>query len=221
MTHKEISGVIYKKCLICRQWFKCNTNNFYKNNSGYDKLSPYCKSCEINKSFKYAKKHPEKIKQYNKTHNNRYDIRIKHKEYRKEHKKQVKITEKQWRKNYPEKLKQYSEKYSNKKHNISSKEWVACKNYFKDKQNKWCCAYCGITEKEAKENYNNYLHKEHVDPNGANDLSNCVPACKSCNSSKGEQDIEEWYRKQNFFNKNNLDKIHKWIGKDYKKYIHQ
>jgi len=37
----------------------------------------------------------------------------------------------------------------------------------------------------------NILHKEHVDDNGANDLSNCVPSCQSCNSTKNLKTLEE------------------------------
>ena len=124
----------------------------------------------------------------------------------------------QYRQNNPDKIKQYNlHRKQNKKHKISKKEWESCKEYFNNS-----CAYCGISNEDAKKKYKNYLHKEHVDYNGANDLSNCVPACKSCNSLKWEYTLEDWYNKNNSrFTQERLDKIYKWLNKDYKNYIIQ
>ena len=54
----------------------------------------------------------------------------------------------------------------------------------------------------------------------ANDLSNCIPACNSCNSSKWEHSFDEWYMPNNpIYSQVRLDKINKWLNKDYKFYI--
>lgn len=61
-----------------------------------------------------------------------------------------------------------------------------------------CCAYCGITGD---------MEIEHVVPisrGGAHDSMNIVPACHPCNSSKAANDLEEWYRSQQFFNPSRL-----------------
>jgi hypothetical protein len=64
------------------------------------------------------------------------------------------------------------------------------------------------------------LHREHVDHQGDNDLSNCIPACMSCNASKGQYNIYEWYNEENDnFSSERLDKIHKWLSEDYITYI--
>ncbi len=64
------------------------------------------------------------------------------------------------------------------------------------------------------------LHKEHVNHNGANDLSNCVPACYSCNSKKWIYEFEDWYNEGNeIFSQYRLDKIYKWLSNDYKIYL--
>ena len=64
------------------------------------------------------------------------------------------------------------------------------------------------------------LHKEHVDHNGANDLSNCVPACQSCNSSKWEFDFNDWYCPNNpVFTQERYEKIVKWLEEDFLIYI--
>ncbi|MBN3352111.1 HNH endonuclease [Clostridium botulinum] len=121
----------------------------------------------------------------------------------------------EWQQNNKDKIKQYSEVRSNKNHTITSKEWNICKEYFNNS-----CAYCGMTEKEHREIFNQDLHKEHVECEGANDLSNCVPACRSCNSSKNIFQLTEWYNKNNpKFNQEKLDVINKWLSEDYKKII--
>jgi hypothetical protein len=63
------------------------------------------------------------------------------------------------------------------------------------------------------------FHKEHVDCNGSDDLSNCVPSCKTCNSSKHTEKLEDWYAENNsIFNKDRFDKIHKWLDNDWQEY---
>lgn len=128
---------------------------------------------------------------------------------------------KDWEQNNKDKIKRYGEKrYSNKKHKISKKEWIVCKLYFDNS-----CAYCALHEDSHYRIYSGQLkkidlHKEHVDDDGANDLSNCIPACQSCNSSKRDFKLEDWYNENNpDFTQERLDKIHKWLNDDYKKYI--
>ena len=85
---------------------------------------------------------------------------------------------------------------------LSREDWVQCKEYFKHQ-----CAYCG---KELKS-----FAKEHVIPvskGGPLVRTNIVPSCKSCNSSKINNDMEPWYRTQPSFSESRLAKINKWIG---------
>ena len=58
---------------------------------------------------------------------------------------------------------------------------IQCNNY---------CWYCGKEVEPSK------LTKEHVFPRskgGDNDMDNIIMVCKSCNSSKGDMDLFEWY----------------------------
>lgn len=60
---------------------------------------------------------------------------------------------------------------------------IQCKNY---------CWYCGKEVEPSK------LTKDHVFPRskgGDNDMDNIIMVCKSCNSSKGDMDLFEWYAK--------------------------
>jgi len=122
-----------------------------------------------------------------------------------------------WRENNKDKLKQYRENRKVKHHTISKDEWILCKEYFNNS-----CAYCGLS---AENHYKKYageykfmdLHKEHVDDNGTNDISNCIPSCHACNSRKWSFDFYEWYSEGNEnYSKERIEKILKWIKGDYK-----
>ena len=59
------------------------------------------------------------------------------------------------------------------------------------------CWYCGEKLEPSK------LTKDHVfprDKGGNNDMDNIIMVCKSCNSSKGNLDLFEWY----------FEVLHKW-----------
>ena len=62
-------------------------------------------------------------------------------------------------------------------------------NVAKIKENDYCW-YCGKEMEPSK------LTKDHVFPRskgGANDMDNIIMVCKTCNSSKGNMDLFEWY----------------------------
>lgn len=70
------------------------------------------------------------------------------------------------------------------------------------------CAYCGCTPLKGKR-----LTKDHLKPvseGGLTTPDNIVPACASCNSSKGAEDFKDWYMRQPFFSQERLNKIFKW-----------
>lgn len=76
-----------------------------------------------------------------------------------------------------------------------------------------CCAYCGKPESSEM------LHIDHflpVSKGGTHVLSNLVPACETCNYSKRNHHPEEWYRKQEFFNKKRWQSILKILNKTSK-----
>ena len=81
---------------------------------------------------------------------------------------------------------------------ITSKQFMARCAAFN-----FCCAYCNKpTEMETE--------LEHVisrSKGGSHCLANIVPACRSCNRSKYNYEMESWYKKQIFYKKERLDKI--------------
>jgi 5-methylcytosine-specific restriction endonuclease McrA len=131
------------------------------------------------------------------------------KEYRKKNVKGVKASIKQWKTLHPERIREYSKRQRERNHEKAmqaSKAWRQCNwgkdyatqcrrrarilaapiNDFTDAQ--WTqlkrnfnqrCAYC---RKKRR------LTRDHVIPlskGGSHTVSNIVPACQSCNSSKG------------------------------------
>lgn len=190
----------------------CIEEFFYKNGNKTDGLFTFCKECDKQKTVHWQENNREQLLIHN--------FKMNRKPHRMEARR---INSKQRRengyydnyyKNNPEQFKKYNQDRQHKNHDISEEQWGNCKSYF----NYECC-YCGISEVEAKEKYGQYLHKEHYDDDGANDISNCVPSCKVCNSSKWKFDTDEWYPKQEFYSEQKLEKINKWISEDYKQYL--
>ncbi len=70
------------------------------------------------------------------------------------------------------------------------------------------CAYCGRTMKKGER-----LTRDHLEPisrGGKTVQSNVVPACTSCNCSKGNTEWHEWFMKQPFFSQERMNRIFKW-----------
>jgi len=86
---------------------------------------------------------------------------------------------------------------------LSHQEWKEILIYFGGE-----CAYCGCTPKRRQR-----LTKDHllaVSAGGKTCSENVVPACSSCNSSKGAEDFKEWFMRQPFFSQERLNRIFKW-----------
>lgn len=68
--------------------------------------------------------------------------------------------------------------------------------------------------------YKQDLHREHVDHDGSNKLDNCAPSCRSCNSSKYNKEIDDWYNESNeYFTIERLQRLNSWRDSDHKKYL--
>lgn len=68
-----------------------------------------------------------------------------------------------------------------------------------------CCAYCGCAGD---------MEIEHVVPisrGGAHDISNIVPACAPCNSSKSAREMEAWYKEHPYFCELRLQRIRRIV----------
>jgi hypothetical protein len=58
---------------------------------------------------------------------------------------------------------------------------------------------------------------DHIVPrfkSGCSNRNNLIPACCRCNSNKASTDMETWYKQQDFFTQENLDRIKTWMIPD-------
>lgn len=97
---------------------------------------------------------------------------------------------------------QSRDRKANTKGTLTVEQWHdACRAFnFK-------CAYCGQEHK---------LTMDHVVPvskGGSTEATNIIPACQSCNSSKCDKDVIEWYTAQPFYDKQRLENIFKFLKK--------
>ena len=193
-------------------------NKYSKKRGNYTYYQPYCKECAIKATEEsqmkdydnYLRKSREKQRRRNSTEESKL--------YNKKH------TEKRRSEGYfkryqienKDKFAQYRiNREQNKTHEITDGEWSSCLIYFSHS-----CAYCGISEQQAVKEYDQRLHKEHVDHEGENGLSNNIPACKSCNSKKWTFPFEDWYNSENeVFDTDRYLRIVNWIGGDFEKYL--
>lgn len=86
---------------------------------------------------------------------------------------------------------------------LSLMDWATSMVYFNG-----VCMYCG---KPAP--IKGQLTKDHIIPishGGHTEKTNIGPCCRYCNTSKNNQDMETWYRKQKFFDDKQLQKIQEW-----------
>lgn len=224
--HKVIDEIEYKRCAYHEKyfgeevWFPCTEEYFYKNKlNKSDGLYPECKECSKKKTIEHQLNNPKRTKEskHNWHQNNNSAARTK--QWRKDNPERKQEYQSYYFKSNPDKLRIYNQNHQHKEHKITNKEWLACKNYFGNS-----CAYCGMHVDNHYQNFKGSLrkcdlHKEHANHFGANDLSNCVPACLSCNSHKWQFELEKWYKEYPAFTQERLNKIMKWLNEDYKKYI--
>lgn len=216
--HKLIDGTIYKWCKFGQHWVVMDTEHFYTNKSNaIDGLHPDCKYHTIKKSRKWAKENPERekalrhIMNTNPSDKSRETKRV-NAQTRRDNGKYY-----EWLKNNPDRQRAYN--LNHRQHDITEKEWESCKDYFDNR-----CAYCGISIEQhiAKRKNKSFimdLHREHVDDEGYNDLRNCVPSCRECNSAKYNFIMIDWFFKQTFYDEERYNKIIQWTTDDYKQYI--
>lgn len=83
---------------------------------------------------------------------------------------------------------------------LTLEQWENATKFFE-----YRCAYCG---KES------HLEQEHfiaISKGGGYTKGNIIPACKSCNSSKGNKHFDEWYPKYKYYSEERKVKIYKYL----------
>jgi superfamily II DNA helicase RecQ len=225
--------ITYKKCSNedCENPWLPDTNEYFygqwyttKHGKIY-KLEGQCKNCRRKKQLKYKRENPDKVKESEKKwyKENKNKKLTYFKNWRSENRERWDQLMKEYQQSEifkNEKSSLYRNNRKNKKHEINKKEWRACKDYFHNE-----CAYCGLSANKHLYRYGGELklfglHKEHVVHDGKNDLSNCVPSCRDCNSYKSAIPFEVWYNEDNpSFAQERYERIINWLTEDYKLHI--
>lgn len=84
---------------------------------------------------------------------------------------------------------------------LTDEQWEEVKFHFNNR-----CAYCNSDKPLAQDHFLSLSH------GGFYEQSNIIPACKSCNSSKGAKPYSEWHHKQPHYTKEREAKIYKYLG---------
>jgi hypothetical protein len=228
--HKIIDGVLYRRCTgECKEWKPETYDYFYYKNKSKPELgfSGECKKCGTKRTKIWMqiddnyKNHLDYKKEWNKNEENNKRQREHYKQWREDNKEWKQQYQLEYQRKYPEKMAIYGEnRRKHKTHRITDSEWNNCLKYFNHR-----CAYCGLP---IEEHYNMFagklrwenLNKEHVIHKGGNRLDNCIPSCKSCNDSKWEYTLDEWYNENNpNFAQERYIRIIKWLMEDCFKYM--
>ena len=232
---------VIKKCTKCSRLLIANEINFSKNKNGKWGLSARCKKCDKKYNKQWRKNNPEYQKQWHKEHkekvnerhrqhyqDNKEEINEKHKQYNKEHKEEISEYNKQYREEHKEEkkecYKQWAKNNPNKVFNkcqkrrlreesqgrgITKEQWLEMMEFFD-----WQCAYSGIVLGDNR----TIDHIFPISNGGLNEIWNCVPMLKSYNCSKKTSDMLDWYRQQDFYSEERLNKIYEWIEYAYNKW---
>lgn len=201
-----------KVCTKCGMVLFATSDYFDRDKYSKDGLRSSCKECK--KAYRrYAK---DKIKEYNKlyrkinremlnTHNRIYMKENKDKinEYRRKynqvHKERRNLVNQIWYKaTYETNKEMYRLRKLKRKarlekleSTLTMEQWEITKSYFN-----FSCAYCGRKKRT--------LEQDHFIPlikNGPYTVGNIIPACRSCNGSKKDNDFFEWYPNYLYYNK--------------------
>lgn len=166
------------------------------------------------KSEEYRKKHREELKSYHSAYNkihyqkNKNKHREKNKRHYEQNKKSYRARTIKWREKNADEYKKINRDGSIRRRartagllsSFTSNQWHNCLSHFNHQ-----CAYCDCTEK---------LEQEHVIPvskGGHYTLDNIIPACRSCNASKNNKSLEEWYINHESYSEERLKAIYQYL----------
>jgi len=178
-----------------KQYYQDNKDHFTENAKQYYQSNKKAKA-EYGKHYKEANKeaNKENAKQY--YQNNR--------EYFTEYAKQYKEDHKEYLKQYNEDHKDQATIRSQKRRTLKKllpatltiNQWENIKTHFNNK-----CAYCGKELPLAQE------HFIALSKGGEYSITNIIPSCQSCNSSKSNKNFFTWYPKHKYFSEKRELKI--------------
>ena len=235
MSYKtlEANEKHFKTCTKCGETLPATTEYFYKHNSCKYGLRSVCKKCIAERGKQYRENNKEKELKRHKQYyeNNKEKIAERSKQHYKDNKDKIAERSKQYRENNKDKIKKQQKQYystpqgqvvafnrscrrrtkeQNQGNGITSEQWLECMKFFN-----WKCAYSGqVLSKDTRS-------LDHIIPlnnGGKHEIWNLVPMYKPYNSSKHDKDMEEWYKQQDFYSEERLQKIYEWQEYAFTKY---
>ena len=230
------------KCKECKkkrqkEHYEENKDKILKRNKKYNK-----KYYEENKDKvkenrkKYYEENKDKEKEYQKEHyeENKDKILEHNKKYREENKDKIKENRKKYYEENKDKEKEYQKEYckenpekvfnnrnkrrsklENQGRGITKEQYIECNNWFN-----WKCAYSGEKLQKNKSTYGRTLdHIIALNNEGLNEPWNIIPMRKGYNSSKNATENSlNWYKEQEYFDIDRLNKIVEWQIYAYEKW---
>lgn len=152
----------------------------------------------LNDAKKYYEENRQRIKEY--------DAKYRPKYY-KENREYYRLRGRKNREKNKEIYKMYTQKYRARKNslisNFTTDQWQQCLTHFNHQ-----CAYCGSTES---------LEQEHVIPvsrGGHYTPDNIIPACRSCNASKNNKIMQDWFTQHEIYSVERMANILKYVQKN-------
>ena len=199
-------------CSKCNRLLLICPINFAKHKTGKYGFKSICKTCTSIEEKNRHHKNKDKINQRHRDnyHNNIEKEHARSKIYYESHKEERLQKNKEYRKNNPDKvfnkLSRRRYKEENLGDGITKEQWLDMMNYFN-----WQCAYSGITFSSHNNNKDRTIdHIISLNNNGEHEIWNCVPMYSNYNYSKQDKDILEWYKEQDYFSEERLNKIYAW-----------
>ena len=170
-----------KVCSKCGKILVAYSGNFAKQKRGKYGLKAECNACRKEINKQYREDNKEKIAEYAKQY------------YASEQGQVVQF-------NARNKRRQREEEQGR---GITVEQWKEMMEFFE-----WKCAYSGTPLNKDNRTI------DHIIPlkiGGLNEPWNCVPMYANYNFSKQGKDMMVWYREQEFFSEERLNKIYEWI----------
>lgn len=162
-----------KRCTACQEWLPATLEYFTKHLDG---LSPHCKVCR-SVDHKLDRLNNGKQKRSSQARRNATErTRL-----------WVKNNPERARKNRRIQVLRYRSNIAQTPDSFTSNDWTACLDWFHN-----CCAYCG-----HQRDFWYTIEADHIiplhNPNCPGTIPlNIVPACRNCNASKSDKDLEQW-----------------------------
>jgi hypothetical protein len=226
-----------KKCSKCGEERPETSEYFPKHPSGINGLSAQCKQCVAAYKRQWCKDNVEKKRAaqkrwrdsnrkkdmeshkiwhennpgkaneyYRKYRRNNPDVRAAScKKYVENHPVERSASNRKWAQNNPDKIRVKVERRRTKKKQLpstlTSEQWEITKAHFDNR-----CCYCGEDKPLTQE------HFIALQELGEHSHANIIPACRSCNCSKGPRDFFLWYPKYKHYSKERERKILKFLN---------